>query len=157
MDMNTRFFRCLTLQFSLLLLITACGGGGSSDSSSNQDLSPGALLSSSFISNTRGFLGPYSVDSYKIVYSTLDTNKQQINASGLLSIPKKAAGSKSPLLSYQHGTIFTDTKAPSNDSTTIRGISTLAGSGFIVSAPDYLGYAESTAIIQISKLMSSYF
>ena len=65
----------------------------------------------------------------------------------MLSVPKKAQGAKSPLLSYQHGTIFTDDKAPSNDSDSIEGIGVLAGSGYIVSSPDYLGYAESTSIL----------
>ncbi len=140
------------LQLSLILFLTACGGGSSNDFTEPEDppaseLNRGDLISSSFISNNQILLRPYSVDSYKIIYSTVDTNNNQINASGLLSIPKKALGAKSPLVSYQHGTIFTDARAPSNDISSIQGIGVLAGAGYIVSSPDYLGYAESTAIL----------
>jgi len=129
-------------------LLTACGGGSSNfTETTNPDLEPGSLISADFISNNRPFLANYSVRSYKIIYSTVDTDGEQIRASGLLSIPDKASGMKSPLLSYQHGTIFTDAKAPSNDSASIDGIGVLAGAGYIVSSPDYLGYAESTQIL----------
>jgi len=137
--------------FPLALFLSACGGGGSNEFVEpivpNAELERGALVSSVFISNNQTPFFPYSVDSYKIVYSTVDTENKQINASGLLSIPKKDVGVKGPLLSYQHGTIFTDTKAPSNDAASIEGIGVLAGSGYIVSSPDYLGYAESTQVL----------
>lgn len=141
-------FSCL---LSILLLLSACGGGSSNNFVEPEptipELTRGGLISSTFIGNNQILFRPYSVDSYKIVYSTVDTENNQINASGLLSIPKKAQGAKSPLVSYQHGTIFTDARAPSNDTSSIEGIGILAGAGYIVSSPDYLGYAESTSII----------
>ena len=138
------------LLLPLILFLPACGGGDSNDFIEievTEEHERGALISSVFIGNNQQLLLPYSVDSYKIIYSTIDTENQQINASGLLSIPKKSAGAKSPLLSYQHGTIFTDDNAPSNDSDSIKGISAISGTGYIVSSPDFLGYAESTQIL----------
>ena len=70
-----------------------------------------------------------------------------IKASGLLAIPQKNLSEKSPLLSYQHGTIFLDSEAPSISATSIGGITSLSGTGFIVSAPDYIGYGESASKI----------
>jgi len=138
--------------FPLIIFLTACGGGGNSEFTESEEppaetLSRGSLIESTFLSNNQVLFSPYAVNSYKIVYSTVDTENNQINASGLLSIPQKAQGAASPLLSYQHGTIFTDENAPSNSAGTIQGISILAGAGYIVSSPDYLGYAESTSII----------
>lgn len=131
----------------LILLLTSCGGSSGSSNTINPSLEPGSLIRAVFINNSQPLLLPYSVDSYKIIYSTTDTEGEQIRASGLLSVPKKASSAKSPLLSYQHGTIFTDAKAPSNDAASIEGIGVLAGSGYIVSSPDYLGYAESTQVL----------
>ena len=123
-----------------ILFLSACGGGGAS-------LTPvgerGELISSSLISSKQAL--PYKVDAYKIVYGTVDSKGSAINVSGLLAIPRKSSGAKSPLLSYQHGTIFLNTQAPSISATSIKGIMTLSGIGFIVSAPDYIGYGESSS------------
>ena len=149
----------------LLILLTACGGG--SEKSSSIDLPPPAIpqnsdsdnppspsisrgtLDSSVLlaTNPPSFLFPYSVDAYRIIYYTVDEHNNQIKASGLLSIPKKNSGEKSPLISYQHGTIFTDNKAPSNSSVSADPIMKLAGTGYIVSAADYIGYGESSGRI----------
>lgn len=136
----------LTLNFSCLFIalsFSACGGGGSSASIPAGER--GGLISSSFISSKQAL--PYKVDAYKIIYSTVDTKGSPIKASGLLAIPKKSSGEKSPLLSYQHGTIFLNNQAPSISATSINGISTLSGIGFIVSAPDYIGYGESVSMM----------
>lgn len=133
---------------SIAFLLTACGGGSSSSSNDlDPNLEPGSLLSSSFIRQNSSLLYPYKVNSYKIVYTTVDTKGKQIKASGLLSIPDKASNAKSPILSYQHGTVFTDSGVPSQHSSTIDTVAFLAGDGYIVSSPDYLGYAESTDIL----------
>ncbi len=148
MLLKTKKYYLTLLLPPLALLLTACGGSSGSSNSPEPNLERGSLVSAAFINNTpASLLRPYSVESYKIIYSTSDTEGKQIRASGLLSIPKKATSAKSPLLSYQHGTIFTDAKAPSNDTASIQGIGVLAGSGYIVSSPDYLGYAESTQIL----------
>ncbi len=131
-------------------LLSACGGGSSSLTTTDP-ITPtqerGDLVSSSLISTIQSILLPYSVNSYKIVYYTVGTNGDILKASGLLSIPVKGANAKSPLLSYQHGTIFLDSRAPSVDASSIEGIATLSGNGYIVSSPDFLGYAESTQVI----------
>ena len=125
------------------LFLSACGGGGSSASTPAGER--GGLISSSYITSKQAF--PYKVDAYKIIYSTVDTKGSPIKASGLLAIPKKSGGKQSPLLSYQHGTIFLNKQAPSISATSISGISTLSGIGFIVSAPDYIGYGESATMM----------
>ena len=136
------------LLLPVFLLLFACGGGGSSNSPSVLvSQAQGSLVSSSLVASTNQSFLFYAVDSYKLVYYTVDTENRPIRASGLLSIPRKASGETSPLLSYQHGTIFTDALAPSVHASSIQGISYLAGTGYIVSSPDYLGYAESTSII----------
>jgi hypothetical protein len=89
----------------------------------------------------------YDVKAYRIEYATPNTHNKMIKASGLLAIPQKALGEKSPLLSYQHGTTFLDKNAPSNSASTISGISKLASTGYIVSAPDYIGYGTSASTI----------
>jgi pimeloyl-ACP methyl ester carboxylesterase len=137
----------LTLIFSTLflsLLLNACGG---SSSSSIPAGARGGLISASLISSKKVLLLPYKVDAYKIIYSTVDANGSPIKASGLLAIPQKTTTKKSPFLSYQHGTIFLDSQAPSISATSISGISTLSGMGFVVSAPDYIGYGESSSIM----------
>lgn len=126
-----------------LLFLNACGGGSSSKTPSIGER--GGLISSKLVSSKQTLLLPYKVDAYKIIYSTVDTNNSPIRASGLLTIPQKNSGAKSPLLSYQHGTIFLNNQAPSISATSIYGIMTLSGTGFIVSAPDYIGYGESAA------------
>ena len=133
----------LLIFLSSLLLLASCGGGNKSVDIAND--TRGSLQSSSLLATkSASFLIPYSVDAYKIIYSTIDANGQKILASGLLSIPKKGSGEKSPFLSYQHGTIFLDKQAPSNSSTQARSIMTLAGTGYIVSAPDFIGYGKSS-------------
>jgi len=51
---------------------------------------------------------------YRIGYSTTGAQSQPVQASGLVSVPVKAHGDKSPVLPYQHGTIFCDARVPSN-------------------------------------------
>ncbi len=82
----------------------------------------------------------YGVEAYKVVYTTLDANKQKVNASGLLTIPLDA-GKPISLVSDQHGTLFGDKYAPSEHaplSTTGALVSMLKG--YAVAMPDYLGY-----------------
>lgn len=89
----------------------------------------------------------YDVDAYKIIYTTKGVNGELISVSGLLSIPRKASTSSSPLLSLQHGTAFLDEQVPSlNDGAT--EIRTIAASmGYIVAAADYIGYVESSHLM----------
>lgn len=140
------------LLFSFALFLLSACGSGSSSIDSNPSLTPepaerGSLVSANLISSSRPLLSPYKVAAYKIIYNTIDANNNAAIASGLLSIPEKAVGEKSPILSYQHGTIFLDVQAPSRSTSSKQGINTLAGTGYIVSAPDFIGYVESAQMI----------
>ena len=81
----------------------------------------------------------YGVTSYRIEYLTSDAKGKTVQASGLVSVPDKPAGAKSPVLSYQHGTIFRDAEAPSNNAVASEISVVMASLGYIVLAPDYVG------------------
>ena len=85
----------------------------------------------------------YDVTSYRLEYLTIDAKGQSVRASGLVSVPVKAAGAKSPVLSYQHGTIFRDAQTPSNNAVASEVAVMMASQGYIVVAPDYVGYGVS--------------
>ncbi|MEE9325671.1 MAG: lipase family protein [Cocleimonas sp.] len=144
--------RLLLISF-VVSIFSACGGGSSSIATTPdpnptpEPVERGSLISANMISSARPLLSPYKVDAYKIIYNTINANNKAITASGLLSIPEKAVGEKSPILSYQHGTIFLDVQAPSRSASSIQGINILAGMGYIVSASDYIGYVESSHTI----------
>jgi len=86
----------------------------------------------------------YAVKTYKIIYQTVDTSGKKINASGLLAVPQKDYDQKSPLFIHLHDTITKDTNAPSHLFQSTKIISKTASLGYIVIAPDYLGYAKSS-------------
>ena len=85
----------------------------------------------------------YAVTSYKLEYLTIGAQGQSVLASGMVSVPVKPAGAKSPVLSYQHGTIFHDAEAPSNNAVASEVAVVMASLGYIVLAPDYVGYGTS--------------
>lgn len=80
---------------------------------------------------------------WRLEYTTLDANGSEVRASGLISVPQKPAGSTSPVLSYQHGTIFRDAEAPSNNAVPGEVAVVLASLGYVVVAPDYVGFGAS--------------
>lgn len=85
----------------------------------------------------------YAVASWRLEYKTIDANGSEVLASGLISVPQKSAGSASPVLSYQHGTIFSDAEAPSNHAVPNEVAVVLASLGYVVVAPDYVGFGAS--------------
>ena len=85
----------------------------------------------------------YEVANYRLSYLTTDSQGKEIVASGLVSAPVKMASAKSPLLSYQHATIYKDAQAPSNDPTAAALPVIVASLGYIVIAADYVGYGVS--------------
>ncbi len=85
----------------------------------------------------------YAVETYRLTYTTIDGQGLPIVASGLLAVPKKAAGARSPVISYQHGTVFHDADAPSNHATADEPTVIMASLGFVVIAADYVGYGAS--------------
>ncbi len=145
-------------------LLLACGGGGSADAESPpaalaQSNASGRLESASPLgrvavadidaavqapgSRTAGLVPRYEVISHRLTYRTIDARGQPIVASGLVSVPVKAQGATSPLLSYQHGTIDKDAEAPSNSADAQAPAVALASLGYIVIAADYVGYGVS--------------
>jgi len=92
-------------------------------------------LVSSFLRN--------GIKGYRITYKTKNTDGREITASGALILPVTTAAVS--LVSVQHGTITNDEEAPS----TFKGgadasLNTLFSSlGYIISAPDYIGYGAS--------------
>lgn len=90
----------------------------------------------------------YPLRVYKLTYTTKNTDGQPVTASGALLVPKVPAGQRLPLLSYQHGTISPadEDRAPSyykSSSEVYSAVSVLASTGYIVAAPDYIGYGAS--------------
>ncbi|MBU1508115.1 MAG: lipase family protein [Gammaproteobacteria bacterium] len=154
-----------TWVLALVATLAACGGG--SDSATNGPLpeptptpersgqlesaSPLGTISAADIATAladeeslaEGVVPRYSVASYRLEYLTTDADGKEVRASGLVSVPQKPAGSKSPVLSYQHGTIFRDAEAPSNNAVASEVALVLASLGYIVLAPDYVGFGAS--------------
>ncbi|WP_410503876.1 alpha/beta hydrolase family protein [Hymenobacter sp. BT18] len=96
-----------------------------------------------------GALAKYPIKVYRLTYRTHDAAGKEVTASGALLVPQVAQAL--PLLSYQHGTISPaqEDRAPSYYSSRSEiwsAVSVLAASGYIVSAPDYLGYGASKAL-----------
>ena len=90
-----------------------------------------------------GLTPRYAVTSYRLEYTTIGADGKLVRASGLVSVPVKAAGATSPVLSYQHGTIFRDAEAPSNNAVASEVVVAMASLGYIVLASDYVGYGVS--------------
>ncbi len=154
-----------TWALAFVATLAACGGG--SDSAANRpppEPTPapersGQLESASLLgaipaaditavlaaeeSLAEGVVPRYSVTSYRLEYLTTDADGKEVRASGLVSVPQKPAGAKSPVLSYQHGTIFRDAEAPSNNAVPSEVAVVLASLGYIVLAPDYVGFGAS--------------
>ena len=118
-------------------LLTACGGGGEDrtetpalpvppisperagrlESAEPLGSVPAADIAAALAAKeslAQGVVPRYGVVSYRLEYLTTDSDGREVRASGLASVPLKPAGAKSPVLSYQHGSIFQDAEAPSN-------------------------------------------
>ena len=124
---------------------------------------PGALVSAAYVntigapailqamgsSESRiqtGITPRYGVASYKLTYYTVDESGAAQLASGLVSLPLKAAGAKSPLLSYQHATTFKDAFAPTNKVEAVEPPIVLSSLGYIVLSPDNVGFGASKGV-----------
>ena len=88
----------------------------------------------------------YDVVPWRITYLTLDADGREQRASGLLAVPVKPPGTPSPVLSYQHGTLFHDAEAPSNAARPGETPIMLAAAGYFVVAADYVGYGASKGV-----------
>ena len=87
----------------------------------------------------------HGVDVYKITYMTKFDGKD-IMASGIVSIPVSEGAF--PFLSFQNGTNTLNSNAPSVNpgSELYTLLEFMASAGFVVSAPDYLGFGASKAM-----------
>ena len=154
--------RWARLAITLLLAgaLAACGtGGGDAPAPPADPVGAGELKSWALVGTTSaaqvaqalaeaelsaaGVTPVYAVASYRLEYLTTDARGAPILASGLLNVPLKAPAARSPVLGYQHGTIFRDAEAPSNNAVASEVSVALASLGFIVVAPDYVGYGAS--------------
>lgn len=91
------------------------------------------------------FFVRYGIRAYRLEYTTTNSDGTKINASGVVIVPTDA-GKEVPLLSMQHGTIQNDADAPSyfgrgSEAYTLGSL--FASQGYIISAPDYVGYGAS--------------
>ena len=165
--MQTAFLRWprVAATWVLVAALAACGGGDGEDPGPDQPVVPvnpagagqlqGATLLGSIAatdiaqalqaqdSRIPDLVPRYDVLAYRLEYTTSDVNGQPIRASGLVGVPAKAPGAASPVLSYQHGTIFRDSEAPSNNAVASEVALVMASVGYIVLAPDYVGYGAS--------------
>jgi len=96
-----------------------------------------------------GALVKYPIRAYRLTYRTHTPEGQETTASGAVLVPVATAAL--PVLSYQHGTLIptSENQAPSyyaEGSDVWSVVSVLASTGYVVSAPDYLGYGASKAL-----------
>ena len=96
-----------------------------------------------------GALVNYPIKVYRLTYRTRTPEGQETTASGAVLVP--VASQALPVLSYQHGTLTpsSEGQAPSyyaSGSDVWSIVSILASTGYVVSAPDYLGYGASKAL-----------
>ena len=149
----------IVLATSFALALAACGGGDDDNGGNHPPTAtqPGDLVGGERInqisaaeitaalnapdSKVQGGVKPlYAVDNYRVTYLTTDKNGAVTTASGLVSVPVKAAGARSPLVSYQHATTFHENQAPSNKVEAVEPPLVLASLGYIVVSPDYVGF-----------------
>ncbi|HOO83277.1 MAG TPA: lipase family protein [Prolixibacteraceae bacterium] len=86
----------------------------------------------------------YDVNIYKLIYKTLFEG-DSILVSGVVATPvPKKNNEEFPILSYQHGTIFTKAEAPSVN-TNNEFMTYLASTGMVIVIADYIGFGASNA------------
>ena len=151
---------------AVLALLAACGGGKDDEATAVQPppmpvnpVGRGSFKASAPLgtvaadeiaaalaedgSRVQNVVPRYAVASWRLEYTTIDADGREVRASGLVSVPQKPAGSASPVLSYQHGTIFHDEEAPSVHAVPGEVAVVLASLGYVVLAPDYVGFGVS--------------
>ena len=142
----------------LLITPTGCKKAGPGDSAPTPQTTP-VLVSANLlgqysadqlrsrysgISSAFRLLVRYGIKVYRVVYNTTNTDGRAIQASGALLIPDTP--NAVALISQQHGTITGDDAAPSyynSNSESYMFGSVFASQGYIIAAPDYIGYGAS--------------
>ncbi len=85
----------------------------------------------------------YAVTTWRLTYTTVDGDGHLVTASALAAVPVKPAGQPSPVMSWQHGTLFEDRRVPSNNHPLEEPAVLMASLGYITLAADYVGYGAS--------------
>lgn len=85
----------------------------------------------------------YPLKLYKVIYKSVipELNNKPTECSGLIAIPETGKTSM-PMISYQHGTVFTNYEVPTNPESSYETrleLAGLAGQGYILIAADYFG------------------
>ena len=80
---------------------------------------------------------------YKVVYQTVipEQDNRPVEVSGLIAVPE-VKGEVLPMVSYQHGTVFSRTAVPSAPEESMETrlmVARFSGQGYIVVAADYVG------------------
>ncbi len=103
-----------------------------------KDLYPDAIP---IINNT-----VYAVDVYKITYKTTYKGAA-VTASGLICLPQSEA--MFPIISFQNGTNTSKSACPSESPTSYyyQLMEYMAGNGYIITIPDYIGFGASAQIL----------
>lgn len=135
------------------MLVLGCGSGDGRDRTVIVNDNGGELVSATRIGSVNrrdartliadaGLHGRVrsGATAYRIVYRTVDTRGRTTTASGLLAVPRDVRRPL-PLVLYDHGSIVSDTEAPSELQTREGApvAAFFASAGFAYAAPDYLG------------------
>ncbi|MBC7391099.1 MAG: alpha/beta fold hydrolase, partial [Opitutaceae bacterium] len=86
----------------------------------------------------------YDVKIFRVEYKT-EFEGKMITASGIVALPF-GENKAWPTLSYHHGTVFADSDAPTNNKNDQFVIAALASAGYVIAAPDYIGFGSSTGV-----------
>lgn len=87
------------------------------------------------------------VNTYKILYETIDTDGTIDTASGVLVLPILETEEALPIVAYQHGTSSSKEDVPSRLNQEVFLLYYFVGNGFIGTAADYLGLGDSRRVI----------
>ncbi|MFP5462777.1 MAG: hypothetical protein ACLGII_14620 [Gammaproteobacteria bacterium] len=154
-------FVCNWLRLALALILAAfvagCGGGGSDSAAEDppavpaDPVGPGELKSAALLRTIPAAeiaaaqaaqdvppqpIAPrYEVAAHRLEYLTTDAQGREILASGLVALPVKGPGTRSPVLGWQHATIFRDVEAPGNNAVPSELAVVFASLGYVVVAP----------------------
>ncbi len=90
----------------------------------------------------------YAVKLYRVTYPSVvpEQSNRPTVASGLVAVPDTPLASM-PVVSYQHGTVFSKTEVPSSPEESMETrlmVARFAGQGYVVVAADYFGKGQSS-------------
>ncbi|MBN8589306.1 MAG: prolyl oligopeptidase family serine peptidase [Rhodothermia bacterium] len=93
-------------------------------------------------------LGTFGVDTYKVVYNTVDAEGKATIASGLVQFPTNTGSLKNyPMLVEFNGTISHDNQAPTRSAFYPVLTSMYATNGYLVVVPDLLGFGDNPQVL----------